>query len=228
MVKKTILVVEDEEDVQELIAFNLTRHGYRVRSALTGTEALQAVRDVLPDLVILDLMLPELDGLTVCKALKADATTRDIPIIMVTAKVEDADIIVGLEMGADDYLPKPFSPGVLVSRVRAQLRRKASYDNSEQLGLSIHELTIHPGRHELTADGKRIDLSYTEFQILLCLVQSPGWVFSRYQLVNKVRGDDVVVTDRTIDVHVANLRKKLGEYGQYIETVRGAGYRFRE
>jgi two-component system alkaline phosphatase synthesis response regulator PhoP len=228
MVKKTILVVEDEEDVQELIAFNLTRHGYRVKRAMTGTEALQTVRDTLPDLVILDLMLPELDGLTVCKTLKTDATTRDIPIIMVTAKAEDADMIVGLEMGADDYLPKPFSPGVLVSRVRAQLRRKTHYDNSERQGISIHELVIHPGRHELTVNGNRIDLSYTEFQILLCLVQSPGWVHSRYQLVNKVRGDEVIVTDRTIDVHVANLRKKLGEYGRYIETVRGAGYRFRE
>jgi two-component system phosphate regulon response regulator PhoB len=225
--RERILVVEDELDLQELIRFNLARDGYRVACASNGREAIQLIKSNRPQLIVLDLLLPEVDGLQICRYLKAEPETRDIPVIMVTAKGEEADIVAGLEVGADDYLPKPFSPRVLVARIRALLRRKAAQEVAGERPITIHALQIHPGRFELLAGGEPIDLSFTEFRILITLARQPGWVFSRYQIVNAVRGDDVIVTDRSVDVHIANLRRKLGEYGSYVQTVRGVGYRFK-
>ena len=225
--RERILVVEDELDLQELIRFNLSRDGYRVTCASNGREAIQLIKAKQPQLIVLDLLLPEVDGLQICKYLKAEPETRDIPIIMVTAKSEEADIVAGLEVGADDYLPKPFSPRILVARIRALLRRKVAQEVSNEKPISIHDIQIHPGRFELLVDGNPVGLSFTEFRILLTLARQPGWVFSRYQIVNAVRGDDVVVTDRSVDVHIANLRRKLGRQGAYVQTVRGVGYRFK-
>ncbi len=224
--KERILVVEDEEDLQELLRVNLSREGYRVICASTGRDALVQVKNTPPQLIVLDILLPEIDGLQVCRLLKENPDTRHIPVIMVTAKSAESDIVAGLEVGADDYVTKPFSPKVLVARIRAQLRRKTAHQFSEEQPIQRHELLIHPGRYEVLADGKPINLSFTEFKILLVLAKNPGWVFSRYQIVNEVRGDDNIVTDRSVDVHIANLRRKLGIYGKYVETVWAVGYRF--
>jgi two-component system, OmpR family, alkaline phosphatase synthesis response regulator PhoP len=177
---------------------------------------------------VLDLMLPGIDGLEVTKKLKAHEKARQIPIMMLTAKGEEADIVTGLELGADDYVTKPFSPRVLIARVRAALRRKVARAEDENAVVQIHELEIHPGRRSVAAKGIPVDLTYTEFQVLYILARRPGWVFTRSQIVDSVRGDDYPVTDRSVDVQIVGLRKKLGPYGDYIETVRGVGYRFRE
>jgi two-component system alkaline phosphatase synthesis response regulator PhoP len=228
MARELILIVEDDCDIQELLSFNLKREGYSVLLADSGEDGLKSARAKLPDLILLDLMLPGADGLEVCRALQTDDKTRHIPVIMLTAKGEDIDIVTGLEVGATDYVVKPFSPKVLIARIRNALRRKSRDDTEEDTVTKLAELTIDHGRYEVTADGKPLDLTPTEFQILLCLGRRPGWVFSRYQIVNEVRGEDTIITDRAVDVQIAGLRKKLGEYGNYIETVRGVGYRFRE
>ncbi len=226
MTKESILVVDDEENIIELVTYNLTRYGYRMMSATTGEEALVLARSRQPDLIVLDLMLPGIDGLEVCKQLKSSADTRAIPIVVLTAKGEDPDIITGLELGADDYVVKPFSPKVLVARVRAALRRRSEPAGTEETPLTIGPLTIHSGRHEVHVDGKPLALTFTEFGILSLLAKRPGWVFSRYQIVDAIRGSDTVVTDRSVDVHIASLRKKLDAHAHLIETVRGVGYRF--
>ncbi len=228
MVKERILVVDDEEDILELVRFNLAREGYDVLCAISGEEALEEARKKLPDLVVLDLMLPGIDGLEVARALKREAGTKEIPIIMLTAKGEEADVVTGLELGADDYVTKPFSPRILLARVKAVLRRKIKETPEEESMVRIHDLVIHPGRREVTVGGKPVQLTYTEFAILNYLSRRPGWVFTRYQIVNAVRGDDYPVTDRSVDVQIVGLRKKLGSESQYIETVRGVGYRFKE
>jgi two-component system phosphate regulon response regulator PhoB len=228
MSKETILVVDDEEDIVELVSYNLSREGYHVLSSLTGEEGLDSLREKLPDLVILDLMLPGLDGLEVCKQIRADTRTSHIPIIMLTAKADEADQVTGLEVGADDYIPKPFSPRVLLARVKTVLRRKAAVAEGDQKAITIHGLVINPGRHEVLIKGKPVEMTFTEFRILYTLAKRPGWVFSRYQIVDAVRGEDYPVTDRSVDVQIAALRKKLGSYGRYIETVRGIGYRFKD
>ena len=228
MVKERILVVDDEEDILELVRFNLAREGYPVLCALSGEEALETARKELPDLVVLDLMLPGIDGLDVAKALKNDAGTKETPIVMLTAKGEEADVVTGLELGADDYVTKPFSPRILVARVKAVLRRKVKDSPEEDSVVRIHDLVIHPGRREVTVGGNPVQLTYTEFAILNYLSRRPGWVFTRYQIVNAVRGEDYPVTDRSVDVQIVGLRKKLGSENQYIETVRGVGYRFKE
>ena len=175
-------------------------------------------------------MLPGIDGLEVCKILKKDSEYSSIPIIMLTAKGEESDIVTGLELGADDYIPKPFSPRVLIARVKAVLRRKKV--NQEKLSESdvvkIHEIVIHPGRHEVKVNQKLVDLTYTEFSLLYFLAQRPGWVFTRYQIVDALRGEDYPVTERAVDVQIVGLRKKLGKAGKYVDTVRGVGYRFKE
>jgi two-component system phosphate regulon response regulator PhoB len=228
MAKERILVVDDEEDILELVRFHLSREGYQLALAASGEEALKkAGRDAF-DLIVLDLMLPGLDGLEVAKALKADAKTKAVPIIMLTAKGEDADIVTGLEIGADDYITKPFSPRVLMARVKAVLRRRFRSAAEDTKVITAHELEIHPGRRAAIAGGTALDLTYTEFQLLCLLARRPGWVFTRSQIVDAVRGSDYPVTDRSVDVQVVGLRKKLGVYGNYIETVRGVGYRFRE
>ena len=228
MSKERILVVDDEEDILELVRFNLAREGYPVISTISGEETLRIARKEHPDLIVLDLMLPGIDGLEVAKILKTDPKTRDIPIVMLTAKGEEPDIVTGLELGADDYVTKPFSPRILVARVRAVLRRNVKEEPTDEPVLRIHNLVIHSGRHEVLVDGDPVQLTFTEFGILSFLAKRPGWVFTRYQIVDAVRGDDYPVTDRSVDVQIVGLRKKLGSAGEYIETVRGVGYRFKE
>jgi two-component system phosphate regulon response regulator PhoB len=228
MAGERILVVDDEEDILELVRYNLAREGFQVTSVTTGEEALKKAKSDSPDLVVLDLMLPVIDGLEVCKILKSDPKTQHIPIVMLTAKGEEADIVTGLELGADDYITKPFSPRVLLARSRAVLRRKAAGPPQEDAVIRIHDIVIHPGRHEVILDDDAIELTHTEFRILHYLARRPGWVFTRSQIIDAVHGTDYPVTDRSVDVQIAGLRKKLGEAGQYIETVRGVGYRFRE
>jgi two-component system phosphate regulon response regulator PhoB len=173
-------------------------------------------------------MLPAVDGLEVCRRLKSDPKTRDIPVVMLTAKGEESDMVKGLERGADDYIAKPFSPRVLAARVKALLRRKEARQHEEQeTTIDVHELSIHPGRHEVTLAGQQVELTYTEFALLQFLARRPGWAYTRTQIVDAVKGEDYPVTERSVDVQVAGLRKKLGEFGTYIETVRGVGYRFR-
>jgi two-component system phosphate regulon response regulator PhoB len=232
MAKEKLLVVDDEEDILELIKFNLEREGYQVSCAASGEAALDLARSEIPDLIVLDLMLPGIDGLEVARQLKKESETREIPIVMLTAKGEEADIVAGLELGADDYITKPFSPRVLVARVRSVLRRdlrgKVKEHPEETEVLRIHDLVIHPGRREVLASGKPVQLTFTEFGILGYLARRPGWVFTRSQIVDAVRGEDYFVTDRSVDVQIVGLRKKLGNAGKYIETVRGVGYRFKE
>lgn len=224
----SVLVVDDEEDLLELVRYNLTREGFRVTCVGTGEDALKAARKQPPDLIVLDLMLPAVDGLEVCRRLKGDSKTRDIPIIMLTAKSEESDMVAGLERGADDYIAKPFSPRVLSARVKALLRRRESQMRNElETTIDVHELSIHPGRHEVTLAGQLVELTYTEFALLAFLAKRPGWAYTRTQIVDAVKGEDYPVTERSVDVQVAGLRKKLGEFGTYIETVRGVGYRFR-
>ncbi|MFH1488759.1 MAG: response regulator transcription factor [Pseudomonadota bacterium] len=228
MPKERILAVDDEEDILELVSYNLTREGYLVLTTDSGEKAVSIARKESPDLIVLDLMLPGINGLEVAKSLKNDKRTAEIPIIMLTAKGEEADVVTGLELGADDYVTKPFSPRVLVARVKAVLRRHTKKIPEDASVLDIHELQIHPGRREVLVDWKPVSLTFTEFGILHYLARRPGWVFTRNQIVDAVRGDDYPVTDRSVDVQVVGLRKKLGKAGEYIETVRGVGYRFRE
>jgi two-component system phosphate regulon response regulator PhoB len=228
MAKENILVVDDEQDILELLTYNLAREGYQVTGALTGEDALNKIRSIAFDLILLDLMLPGIDGLEVTKSLKNNPKTRKIPIVMLTAKGEEADIVTGLELGADDYITKPFSPRVLIARVRAVIRRASEEPQDETSVLRIYELVIDPGRRSVLAGGKPIELTFTEFQVLLILARRPGWVFTRTQIVDAVRGSDYPVTDRSVDVQIVGLRKKLGSLGKYIETVRGVGYRFKE
>ncbi len=228
MTNPKILVVDDEEDLLELLQYDLTREGFRVICASTGEEALALAGSEIPDLILLDLMLPGLDGLQVTRRLKGDLKTRNIPIAMLTARGEEADIVTGLELGAEDYITKPFSKRVLVARLKALLRRKRSEPEDEKELLTIRDLTIHPGRREVLVRGEPVQLTFTEFGILHFLARRPGWVFTRSQIVDAVRGEDYFVTDRAIDVQIVGLRKKLGAAAEYIETVRGVGYRFRE
>ena len=230
MSKETILVIEDEEDILALIHFNLVKAGLRVECAATGEEGYKKARDVRPDLILLDIMLPGMDGLEVCRQLRLAPDTREIPVIMLTAKGEDHDIVKGLELGSDDYMAKPFSPQVLLARVRAVLRRHGRTDKQAERGqpIEIDRLYIHPGRNKVVADGRTVELTYSEFQILTLLASRPGWVFSRTQIVDAIHGEGYAVTDRAVDVQIVGLRKKLGPCGDYIETVRGVGYRFKE
>lgn len=228
MAKECILVVDDEEDILELVRYNLAREGYQVISASSGEKCLKKARSEKLDLIVLDLMLPGMDGLEVAKNLKSDSKTKHVPIIMLTAKGEEADIVTGLELGADDYVTKPFSPRILIARVRAVIRRKKKEETDDMSLIQVHDIVINPHKREILANGKPVDLTFTEFQILYYLAKRPGWVFTRTQIVDAVRGDDYPVTDRSVDVQIVGLRKNLGSCGRYIETVRGVGYRFRE
>lgn len=228
MAKEKILVVDDEEDILELVRYNLSKDGYDILTAETGQGAIVSANSKPLDLIILDLMLPDIDGLEVTKHLKSNPKTRSIPIVMLTAKGEEADVVTGLELGADDYITKPFSPRVLIARVRAVLRRKTKEPEDVPLSLQVHDITIHPERRAVIVGDDSVELTYTEFQVLYFLARRPGWVFTRSQIVDAVRGDDYPVTDRSVDVQIVGLRKKLGDGGKYIETVRGVGYRFKE
>jgi len=230
--RETVLVVDDERDILELVKYNLDKEGYQVTAVATGEDALLAARSKLPDIIVLDLMLPGVDGLEVCRRLKAEPTTRGIPIVMLTAKGDEADVVAGLELGAADYITKPFSPRVLTARIRAALRRGDAEDDAGGT-VRVKDLTIHPGRHQVTVGDKAVELTATEFRIMLFLAKRPGWVFTRQQIVDAAQGDDVFVTDRyvtdrSVDVHIVSLRRKLGECGAYIETVRGVGYRLQD
>ncbi len=227
--KKTVLVVEDEEDILALLHFNLIKAGYDVICATCGEEGLNSVTEHKPDMVLLDLMLPGIDGLEICRRLRTQESTKDTPIIMLTAKGEESDVVKGLELGADDYVTKPFSIKVLLARVNTVIRRRNEpAEESESDEIIVDQMIIHRGRNTVQVAGQSIDLTYTEFRVLVALATRPGWVFTRYQIVNAVRGEDYAVTDRAVDVQIAGLRKKLGPCGHYIETVRGVGYRFRE
>lgn len=227
MAKATILVVDDEEDIRELVELNLAQEGYRISTCETGEQALTMVRANTPDLIVLDLMLPGIDGLEVCKRLKTDPATRQIPVVMLTAKGEESDIVAGLELGADDYITKPFSGKVLAARVRRVLRR--TLDSAEETDIvRMHDLVIDPARHEVMLNDKPITLTLTEFNILHTLARRPGQVFTRYQIVDSLHGGDYLVTDRAVDVQIVALRRKLGPGGKLIETVRGVGYRFKD
>jgi two-component system phosphate regulon response regulator PhoB len=228
MAKKKILLIEDDEDIQELVSYHLGKEGYVVHVVGAGEAALDSARKLNPDLILLDLMLPGIDGLQVCRNLRNEPKTRHIPIVMVTAKGEETDIVTGLEVGADDYLTKPFSPKVLIARIRNIFRRKSREIPDDSAPISVHDIVIHPGRHEVLVKGKRVDLTFTEFRVLQFLARRPGWVYTRQQIVDAVRGEDYAVTDRSVDVQIVGLRRKLGSAGDYIETVRGVGYRFKE
>ncbi len=228
MSRQSVLVVEDEEDIMEVIRFNLEKEGYEVHQALSGEKALQVIENNLPSLVLLDLMLPGINGLDLCRIFKQNDWTKAIPVIMLTAKSEDADIVAGLEMGAEDYITKPFSPRVLLARVRTVLRRRETGVKDDSSVIQLEGMQIHPGRHEVTMGENVVDLTPSEFRILHYLARRPGWVYSRDQIIDAIRGHGYVVTDRAIDVQVVGLRKKLGDYGKLIETVRGIGYRFRD
>ena len=230
MSKGLIYVVDDEEDILNLVDYNLAKEGYQVERFLSGEEVLDRIEEQVPDILLLDLMLPGVDGLDVAKKLKKDQRFATIPLIMLTAKGEEADIVTGLEIGADDYIPKPFSPKVMLARVKAVLRRNGPIEKKVDKSdiIRIQNLVIHPGRHEVRIDDKLIDLTYTEFSLLHFLAMRPGWVFTRYQIVDALRGEDYPVTERAVDVQVVGLRKKLGQMGKNIETVRGVGYRFKE
>jgi two-component system phosphate regulon response regulator PhoB len=221
---RKILIVEDETDVADLLTLNLRKAGYTVSMAADGANGLQKARDDRPDFIILDLMLPKMSGLEVCKILKSDTVTTHIPILMLTAKAEEIDRIVGLEFGADDYVTKPFSPREIVLRIRAILRRGETADESLKAG----PISIDPARHEVRVNGKPVHLTSLEFKLLRTLMQRRGRVQDRDRLLNEVWGYESVIDTRTVDTHVRRLREKLGKAGDAIETVRGFGYRLRE
>ncbi len=229
MANDNVLIVEDEPDIQELLQFHLERAGYSAVAAGTGEDALAILKSRPMALVLLDLMLPGMDGLTVCNRMKQHRKLRNIPIIMLTAKNSEADIIVGLEMGADDYVTKPFNPYVLMARVQAILRRPGiARPDDEEPPIKHGPLVIDSARHQVTVKGRDVQLTYTEFRILQMLAQNPGKVFTRSQIVEYVRGEAQTVTERIVDVQMVSLRKKLNLRDDLIETVRGVGYRFKE
>lgn len=225
---KKILIIEDEKDIIELLDFNLSKDGFDVSSAQTGEDGLHLARTNSPDLILLDLMLPGINGLDICKFLKTDQKTGHIPIVMLTAKDEDIDVVTGLEVGADDYITKPFSPKVLIARIRTVLRRQSVQGEEKKHIIHIGPIVIDPGKYTVALKNNKLQLTATEFQLIFTLANRPGWVYSRSQLVDKIRGEDHIISERAVDVQIANLRKKLGKYGDYIETVRGAGYKFKE
>lgn len=229
MGRTKILVIEDEPDILELVEYNLRREGYEVRTASDGEAGLQQARRDVPHLILLDLMLPNIDGLEVCRKLREDSATRAIPIVMVSARGEESDVVLGLELGAEDYVTKPFSPRVLIARVRAVLRRSTRTAEQERAQrIERGPLRIDATKHQATIGEDEIELTATEFRLLFFLASHPGRVFTRDHLVSRVVGDMAIVTPRNIDVHVRSIRKKLGDHRELIETVRGVGYRFRE
>lgn len=226
MAGERILVIEDDEDIQELIRFNLEKEAYKVSCRGTAEEGLKSLTVRVPDLILLDLMLPGMDGLTACRRIRSDEKTSGVPVIMLTAKGSEADIVTGLELGADDYITKPFSPRVVLARVRAILRRSGEATAEAGEVMRRGEIEIDNLHHEVRLAGKPVELTLTEFRVLEALARRPGVVFTRYQIVDAVKGEDYPVTDRSVDVQIVGLRKKLKKYGKLIETVRGVGYRF--
>lgn len=228
MSRTKIAVIEDEADILEVIVYNLKREDYQTVTSTRGDDGLQMIQKQFPALVLLDLMLPGMSGLDVCRKLKSDPVTSDIPVIIVSAKGEESDIVLGLGLGADDYICKPFSPRELIARVKAVLRRGSLQDLQMSDQVRIQALVIDTARHEARIDGELMQLTATEFRILHQLAIQPGRAFSREQLLNRVVGDGVIVVDRNIDVHIRSIRKKLGQHSLLIETIRGIGYKFQE
>ena len=223
--KKHIVIIDDEQDILELLRYNLDKIGYRTTCLLDGESAIKEIRESIPDLILLDLMLPAIDGLDVCRILKNSEQTAKIPIIMITAKGEDTDVVKGLEIGADDYVTKPFSLKVLFARVNALIRRKNEHLNSNN-EIQFKEILIHPGKREVKVGNKKIELTFSEFQILYLLAGRPNIVFTRQQIIDEIHGINYHVTDRSIDFQIVGLRQKLVNAKKYIETVRGVGYKF--
>jgi two-component system phosphate regulon response regulator PhoB len=221
------LVVEDDGDSQEMLRVRFPREGYAIRCASSGEEALSLIEKDRPDLIVLDLMLPGMDGLEVARRLKKDPERNGIPIVMLTARSEESDILEGYALGADDYVTKPFSPRVLTARVQAVLRSANEPPREAGAPIQVHDLTIHPGFRQAYIQEAPLDLSFTEFEILHLLASKPGWVFTRTQIIDAVRGDGYSVSDRSVDAQIFALRKKLKDYRTYLETVRGVGYRFK-
>lgn len=227
MARSTILVVEDDMDISNLLSYNLEKEGYKGIQASSGEKALDLLQREPIDLVLLDIMLPGIDGLEVCRRICGNKKTATIPILILTAKGEDSDIITGLELGAKDYVTKPFSPKVLIARIRSILRASDEEETDKQ-HVSIHGLDIDIAKHSVRNENKSLNLSVTEFDILVFLANNPGWVFSREKIINAIKGQNYVVTARTVDVQILGLRRKLGKKGDIIETVRGVGYRMKE
>ncbi len=222
-----LLIVDDEKDISDLIVFNAEQLGYNAVAVATGEDALKKAREEKPDLIVLDIMLPGIDGADVCRILRSDEDTSEIPIVMLTAKGSEEDIVKGLELGADDYVTKPFSPKVLFARIKKILQRKEK-NRTENDKITYNEITVDQRKREVLVNGEKINLTFSEFETLLLLIKNRGWVFSRTEIVNNTKGEDYFVTERAVDVQIVGLRKKLGEAAKYIETVRGVGYRFIE
>jgi two-component system phosphate regulon response regulator PhoB len=227
MAKQTILIIEDERSLVEVLTYNLKKEGLEVLSAGDGQEGLRRAQSALPDLIVLDLMLPVIEGLEVCRQLRSGSRTREIPILMLTARSEEVDEIVGFQMGADDYVTKPFKIKPLVQRIKALMRRKQAVDAAGDV-VSSHGIEIDRTQHRALVDGQEMRLTPTEFRLLWSLLRQPGRAFSRLELMETAMGDDTLVLERTIDVHIKSLRQKLCGHAERIETVRGVGYRFRE
>ncbi len=225
--KEKILIVDDEKDILELISFNLEKEGYRTTTATSGEEAFSLLKKGSFDLLLLDLMLPGIDGFDLCRMIKTDAKF-DIPIIMLTAKSTEIDKVAGLEIGADYYITKPFSIRELLAVIKAILRRRNNHKEQDKEIIEIDPVKIHTGKHEVYLKNKPINVTIVEYKILYELIKRPGWVLSRTQLIDATRGEDIIITERTIDVHIVSLRKKLGKYADIIDTVRGVGYKFKE
>ena len=226
MGKAKILIIEDDRDIVEMLEYNLKEAGYETFSASNGEDGIALVRKGRPNLIILDIMLPMIGGFEVCKILKNDDMMAHIPVIILSAKSQETDKVVGLELGADDYITKPFSPRELIARIRAILRREQGHRSSSMIERG--DIVIDSTRHKVTVKGKEISLTFTEFKLLEFMARRPGAVFSRNQILDAVSGEYTMVYDRTVDVHIKSLRRKLGSAKDYIETIRGAGYRFKE
>ncbi|MBC8323123.1 MAG: response regulator [Candidatus Marinimicrobia bacterium] len=225
--KKHILIIEDEVDIAELLEFNLEKAGYQISVSENGESGLDKARNLDPDLILLDLMLPGIHGLDVCRILKSDQETEATSIIILTALGQEENIVKGLEAGADDYVTKPFSLKVLLARIQSVLRRGKVLDIDSEKSVHIENISIRPRTREVMVDKRKIDFTFTEFEILYLLASHPGWVFTRYQMIDKIRGDNYPVTERSIDFQIVGLRKNLGDAGNLIETIRGVGYRFK-
>ncbi len=224
--KKTILIIEDEPDIRTLLQFNLKNSGYNIITEKDGEDGLRSARKSLPELILLDLMLPGIKGIDVCRVLKADNMTQNIPIIMLTALGQEEDIVQGLEAGSDDYVTKPFSLKVLEARIAASIRKYTNKKDDPNEEVSIQGIRMSNKTRDVKIDNVKIGLTFTEFQILHLLASHPGWVFTRYQIIEKIRGDGYPVTDRSVDFQIVGLRKKMKNKGKLIETIRGVGYRF--
>lgn len=224
--KRNVLVIEDDSAIAEVLEYNLEREGYDVERSSDGRDGLRVARSTTPDLVILDLMLPGIDGIEICRELRADKSTRHIPILMLTAKSEETDQIIGFSVGADDYVTKPFSVKVLMQRVRVLMSRRLKTSDTEEDSLELHGIRLDRVAHQVYCEEKPLPLTPTEYRLLETMMRQPGRAFTRNDLLNSAVGNDTIVLERTIDVHIRSLRQKLGDVAPAIETVRGIGYRF--